>query len=73
MPDYIFTSQTDVIFTEANSLQELKKKFSLNKKLIAAGFRGQKNFGAKKIKGQKKFVVKQFWVNKIFGLTTFRG
>ncbi len=45
IPDYIFTSQTDVIFTEANSLQELKKKFSLNKKLIAAGFRGQKNLG----------------------------
>ena len=45
MPNYIFTSQTDVIFTEENSLQELKKKFYANEKLIAAGFRAQKNLG----------------------------
>lgn len=46
-PDFFMTLQNDVIFTNFNSISDLRKKMLSNKNLIAGGFREQKNLGNK--------------------------
>ena len=44
-PDFFMTLQNDVIFTDFNSISDLRKKMIENKNFIAAGFREQDNLG----------------------------
>ena len=46
-PQFFMTLQTDVIFTEFNSIKDLREEMLNDKKIIAAGFRGQFNLGKK--------------------------
>ncbi len=44
-PNFFMTLQSDIIFTNYNSLSELREKMSNNENLIAGGYRLQENLG----------------------------
>lgn len=44
-PNFFMTLQSDVIFTNYNSITELREKLKKNENLIAGGYRIQKNLG----------------------------
>ena len=46
-PQFFMTLQTDVIFTQSNSIKDLREKMLNDKKIIAGGFREQFNLGKK--------------------------
>ena len=46
-PQFFMTLQTDVIFTQSDCIKDLREEMVNNKKIIAAGFRGQLNLGKK--------------------------